>query len=457
MSHGIMVCDVPFYRDLTKVNVHAFLACKLVCIEKLEKLSTVLEIDQSYEFLISVTTLNNRDITNDVIKIKNSLLPKAPLIFLGHWDNPQAEIGHIKSPFDQIEMIKFIIKKLGWAPSDLVGRKLDSFIPIPISLIENTNTAMEDLFFYPQDQPDKLVAGASKGDNIADLKTQWKKIKIETFYIQATKRLTVVGIINAQAIKNTSDAIKSNDVNLQQKTVAQNMSVLSETLSDSDFFNKLPEDLKEQTGELAKETNELLEKTLNKMSPMINGLIQSFRSNEKGHVQQLSFLSMHITTQMIQNESWYTLAVAEKVRYIHFFNNLMLIPIVNKYPNIAKEKILTATHPDLTQKEKDMIRWHPKIIGSMVGDMPGLPLGLDQIIMQHHGNPHGDSTSTELFEDISLLAKVIFISESFCELLLSAEFPISESVKTGIISKLEEKIKRRSFAKLIENLKKLQI
>jgi hypothetical protein len=454
MSHGLMLCDIPFYSDLTKVNILAFLSSKMAVVDQIEKFETLLSIDQTYEFIIASSTLKNVEIAQKVHDIKNQYISKRiPLVIIGHTGSTWEDVGHVKGPYEQLEIVKYIIKKLGWTPTDLINKRVDPYIPIPISLFEISDTAIEDLYLASPKDDGTYVLAASKGNYIKELKRHWEGIKAPYLYISSQKRITAISELNNQAIKATQDAINSNDEVRQHKVVDTNMEVLAEQMEDHESFDKLPEEIKEKIGLLSKETNHLVDKVIMKSPIMINELVKLFRNNEKGYLQQLSFLSIFVTLEMIRNESWFSEQIAEKVRYIHFFNNLVLIPVIKKYPDLPKIQSMMKHKLSLAPKEKEVIKWHPKIMASLVIKIPGLPLGLDQIIMQHHGNPHGDVDSPDLFEDISLLAKYVFISEHFVEQILCAEAPINNSLRDNIIRDFENKIKRRSYLKLVEHLK----
>ena len=366
-------------------------------------------------------------------------------------------MGHIKSPFDQIEIIKYIVKTLGWTPNDLIHKRVDPYIPVPLTLFRLTDNAIEDLYLLSPKGEGNYVLVAKKGDYIREIRKHWERIKANNLYINSQKRITAVNELNSQAIKATQEAIKSNNVALQNQVADTNMEIIADQMEDLEFFEKLPEELKEKVGILSKETNLLIDKVIHKSPVMINELIKLFRSNDKGYIQQLSFLSTYFTLHMIKNESWFNDMIAEKVRYIHFFNNLVLIPLLKKYPELPKLQNLMKNKFALSNKEKEVIKWHPKIMASMIIKIPGLPLGLDQIIMQHHGNPHGDLDALDLFEDISLLAKYVFLSELFAEQILNSEMPIAEELKNNIIKDFELKIKRRSYVKIIEHLKTIPV
>ncbi|MDH4468842.1 MAG: hypothetical protein QE271_12355 [Bacteriovoracaceae bacterium] len=461
MSHGIMVCDVPLYRDLTKVNVIAYLASKLVCVEKIEKLDMLLQLDQTYEFVITLAALDKVDVTKQVIAIKDQYLPNVPLVIIGHSADLINKLGNVLSPFDQISIVKFIANQLGWTPTDLMNKRIDQYIPIPVALIQYSPTALEDIYIKPKGQSDEYVLAVKSGDSFEIMKKNWLEMNLENVYISSIKRVTVITEITRLAVKKTREAIGSDSESMQLKVVGDNREILSESFSDLAQFEKLPVEIKAEMGVLAQETTVLINKILSRTSkvvnPALNDLVNTFKSEEKSYIPQLSFLSMYISLQLIKDEIWFHETVGEKIRYLHFFNNLGILPIYKKYPEFPKDKNILKYYQNLNAKEKELYRWHPKIISSLMAKIPGIPLGLDQLILQHHGNTTGDFDLSLIHEDVSLLAKYCYISELFAEFLLDSSSSIDEILKFEAIKYIRNRVTLRSYLKIVDGLEKIKI
>lgn len=460
MAHGIMICDVPIIRDLTKVNVQAYLASKLVWVDSLAKFELLTSLDQTYEFVITVAVLEKTEITDKVIAIKNKNLPKVPLVIIGHYEKKSENIGVVPSGYDQAEIIKFIIKQLKWTPTEYAQRKIDDYIPIPLNLIKFSTHAIEDLFLpRPESELNEYVLAASKGEDLHDLIKTWIKLEVTSLYVSKEKRLSAASAITKIVIDETDVALKSNDENLQQVTLSKNTTYFAEIFEDPKQFDNISLEVKEQISELAQKTNLLINKVLvgltQKPNVTLNALITSFRSHEQSYIPQLSFLSTYVSLQMMKSESWFNEQIEEKVRYLHFFNNLIIVSFYKIYPQFPKDQNIFYHYPKFTDKEKELYRWHPKISANMVASLTGMPVGLDQLILQHHGNINGDLQNTILHDDLSILAKYCFIAEQFSEYVLDVELPMSKQNFSDIIEKIKKKITLRSYVKIISELEKI--
>ena len=91
-------------------------------------------------------------------------------------------------------------------------------------------------------------------------------------------------------------------------------------------------------------------------------------------------------------------------------------------------------------------------------DYPRLPMGADQIILQHHGMTNGQGFAVNFKDDISPLAKVMIIAEGFTEeLLRTLEGTTEEKLtKKEIIKALHVKFPRHTYKKIIETLSELK-
>lgn len=462
MSHGIMICDVPLFRDITKVNVQAYLASKLVWVDSLTKFELLTSLDQTYEFVISLAVLDKTDITDKVIALKQKYLPRVPLIIIGHHEPKGENVGVIVSPYDQAEIIKYIIKQLKWTPTEYAQRKIDDYIPIPMSLINFSTYAIEDLYLLrPETQLNEYVLAASKGEELHDLIKTWIKLEITCLYVSKEKRLAAAAEITKIVISATDEAIKSNDVNKQQNALSKNTTYFAEIFEDPTQLENISTEVRQEIIHLAQKTNVLIDKVLvnltQKPNVALNALITSFRSNEQSYIPQLSFLSTYVSLQMIKKESWHNEQIEEKVRYLHFFNNLILVSLYKKYPEYPKDKNIFYHYPKFTDKEKELYRWHPKLTANLVATLTGMPVGLDQLILQHHGNINGDLQNAILHDDLSLIAKYCFISELFSEYVLDVELPMSKENFQDIIDKIKNKITLRSYLKIINSLEGILI
>lgn len=461
MSQGIMICDIALYRDLTKVNINAFLASKLNWVDSIAKLELMLSLDQTYEFIISLAALGNKDIVAQVIKIKEKFLPKAPVVFIGHCPQNGENVGSVPSPYHQAAIIKFIMNANKWNPTDFMNKKVDNYIPIPISLVQFATHAAEDIYLKPVLAVEEYILAAKKGEALEEMPKVWLKEEIVNVYFSSQNRLAAITEITKCAALASDDALKSNDDKLQKNALNQNTGILREVFSDVEQYEKLSAVAKQEIGNLAKKTEALVGKIITRINasanPTLNNLLSGFKSNDQSFIPQLSYLSMFVTLQMIKSETWFNETVEEKIRYIHLFNNISLLPLYKKYPDFPNTQNIVKNLAQMTPKEQELYNWHPKVSSNLVASLPGIPLGLDQFIMQHHGTLSGQYLENVASDELSVIAKYCFVAELFAEMMLASHEEINELQKNAIIQKIKEKFPNKSYIKIIANLEKIQI
>ena len=108
MAHGILISDQEFINDLIGVNLKAFLGCKLAVINKLEKFKALIDLDPTYDLIICMSTLENRDIVKAISHLCAEQIPEAFVIFLGHHNEAISSRSHhtLKNHNDVMGLVK---------------------------------------------------------------------------------------------------------------------------------------------------------------------------------------------------------------------------------------------------------------------------------------------------------------------------------------------------------------
>ena len=145
---------------------------------------------------------------------------------------------------------------------------------------------------------------------------------------------------------------------------------------------------------------------------------------------------------MIKSESWYSNQVHEKVCVLLFFHDVVLLPLYHRYKDLPEDEELLLSSTLISEKEKQLVLFHPKLIAQMLESIPGIPLGLDQLIMQHHGTLNGTIGKDTYVDEVSMLAKVVVISEAFVTELLKTKLPLTNIHKQSIRCRFEYKSAR---------------
>lgn len=456
MSHAILIADHPFLAETLKVNLQSYLTCKLVIIHDLNLLKQLLSIDQTYDFILSLTSLAKKDITKDVSKIHQEYLKNAPLIFFGHVDQLPGKSHVINNPFEVLGIIRLIAKELKWSAQDLINRPSSEYIPVSLRLIAETPTAIDNLYWKNDALAEPYVLVASNQENIADKIMTWRGQKITELYIKAENRLRAMSVLNKSLIQSMSAAIEKPEIE-DVSMVQDAATVVSEYFSDPESVSQLPEQVRAELGKLAVKTSELVSELTRKIPASLNKMIELFSKSPTNYIPRHSFLTTYFAIEMIKTESWYSNQVHEKVCVLLFFHDVILLPLYHRHKDLPEDEEQLLVSPLLSDKEKQLVQFHPKLVAQMLENIPGIPLGLDQLIMQHHGSLNGSLGKDSYVDEVSMLAKVVVISEAFVCELLKSKLPLTINQKDHIIKKLQQKFTKRSYLKLINFLEEFQI
>jgi len=456
MSHAILISDHQFLSETLKVNLQSYLSCKLVVIQDLALLKQLVTIDQTYDFILCLTSVVKKDITKDVAKICEQNLKQSPLIFLGHMSGPIINTHNLINPFDVIALIRLIAKELKWSAQDLINRPSSEYIPVSLRLLAETSQAIDDLYWKNDSLSDPYVLVASHQEGITDKIMTWRAQNITELYIKGQNRLRAMGVLNKSLMSSISAAIDKPE--MEDIAIVQDASVVvSEFFNDVESVSKLPEEVRTELGQLAIKTSELVSELTFKIPLTLNKMVELFQKSPTNFIPKHSFLTTYFALEMIKSESWYSHQVNEKVCVLLFFHDVILLPLYHRHKDLPTEEEALLVSSLLSEKEKQLVQWHPKLIAQMLEHVPGIPLGLDQLIMQHHGTLNGSLAKDEIQDEVSMLAKVIVVAEAFVHELLRSQLPLSNQQKEIIISKLQKKFTKRSYAKLINFLKQFEI
>jgi hypothetical protein len=455
MSHALLVSDHQFLNETLKVNLQSYLSCKLVVIADLSQLKQLLSIDQTYDFILCLTSLAKKDITKDVSKIKDQFIKNAPLIFLGHLNTPLPATHNLVNPFDILSLIRLIAKELKWSAQDLINRPSAEYIPVSLRLLAETPDAIDDLYWKNESLAEPFVLVANHKESLSEKLMTWRAQNITELYIKAQNRLRAMGVLNKSLMGSLSAAIDKPEI-ADVAIVQDAATVVSEYFTDVESVSQLPEEVRIALGQLALKTSELVSQLTLKIPSTLNKMVELFQKSPSNFIPRHSFLTTYFAIEMIKTESWYSHQVNEKVCVLLFFHDVVLLPLYHKHKDLPLTEERLVNSSLLSDKEKQLVHWHPKLIAQMLEHVPGIPIGLDQLIMQHHGTLNGSIAKDEIHDEVSMLAKVIVVAEAFTTELLVSKFPLTKEHRDAIIFRLKQKFTKRSYAKLIPFLEKFE-
>jgi response regulator RpfG family c-di-GMP phosphodiesterase len=187
-----------------------------------------------------------------------------------------------------------------------------------------------------------------------------------------------------------------------------------------------------------------------KKAPGLKNLLKRLLKNKAGylfnHSQFLTYVSAHIMDHL----DWGNEAHKEKLQFISFFHDIALQN--SEQAKIHSEKELKSS--SLNEKEKDLVKRHAQVAATVISKYPNSPVGVEQIIKQHHGVANGLGFSEHYSQNISPMAIVFILAEDLVGSLIEPPKDFSYKVK---ISEMRETYPTQRFKKIIDTLETLTL
>lgn len=465
MAHGILISDHDFLNDLIEVNLRAFLSCKLAVIKKLEKFKVLIEIDPTYDLIICMTTLENKDIVKAISHACNEYLPKAYVIFIGHHNENLSSRSHhsFRNHHDVMGLVRLC--------SELLKMEIDAapkmteadFFPIPLSLIAKLKKANQDYWKDNHDQQEFIKLAVS-GEPIESKIKLWEQNKVTVIYVKKEDKHSAITLMTTDLQKelngyaNDPNPPSAEEVlNSQDSLLDKAGLVFSSIFKDGDSLAGLNFETKEALTSTAMATEKMISGLAKTLPQNLNKLILIFQNAKMSYVQRHTLLTSFLCLEMGRKESWFSTQVFATINLMVFFHDIVLTTIYIKYPHAPESEFDLLNIEGLSENEKNLIKWHPKVVSEMLGKLPGLPIGLDQLILQHHGTISGQIATTAPQEEIAPLSKLLYVAEKVAKVFLDSKIPLSEAERVQALSKIHTELVRKSYQKLLLPIYKLNL
>ena len=202
-----------------------------------------------------------------------------------------------------------------------------------------------------------------------------------------------------------------------------------------------------ETVELAQRNIIHMAKTAQKV-PSLKELLSRLAKNKTGYQFKHSQILMYVATHLMNQLDWVNDEQRKKLQFIAFFHDITLENSEQAmiYSNESLRKA------DFTDEEKESVKRHAQVAASLASQYPNAPVGVEQIIKQHHGMANGLGFSEHYSQNISPMAIVFILSEDFVDSILTGgeNFSVFAQIK-----KMREKYTTQRFKKIIDSLETL--
>lgn len=451
MSQALVISDNEIINDVYTLNLQVYTATNVTVKKNLDEAIKLLELSPNYDLIVALTKIGQDDVGKKLGEFLKKNKVEIPLILVGEGSTAlkQQDVVLIKGLFDLPQLIKAVAKFLEITAQDMMKLPVPAFYPIPLSMFKNQKKLICDVYFRINKQDEKeYIMVWEKASSVDDKFNSYLKEGVKNLYIPADFRLKFINSTTQGILANL------NDPNATAGEKVQAVEQAFELTADQLFNN---EEVSLEMAEISKSCVAAISSVI-KDAPKLKGLLASLLANKSSFIYLHSVMTTYVGTHIVRNVSWGGESHVDKVSFVLFFHDIYLVPIYNKYPHLKYEDELLR-ESELTDQEKNLVLKHARLAGEMVKDLPRAPLGADTIITQHHGMTNGEGFAMDFKDDISPLAKVVVIAESFVDELLKQRDSTGKQDYdlAAILAILNKRYRRSSYRKIVNTLENINI
>jgi HD-GYP domain-containing protein (c-di-GMP phosphodiesterase class II) len=205
----------------------------------------------------------------------------------------------------------------------------------------------------------------------------------------------------------------------------------------------------ETTIQLVESSIKGMEKAIGEKNTLLNYL-NNLKNNKTSFAFSHSYLSCLLLNRILKSFEWDSKIVREKITYLCYFHDISLPS--DQLSAISSTEELKNNH--LKPIDENLVLNHALISANTLDSFPQVPMGVSQLIKEHHGSKTGNGFPDKMFTTISPLAIMFIVVESFVkEFLFLAPAPKKEEVEQ-VLRNLSAKYTKGTYAQTIKILKK---
>jgi CheY-like chemotaxis protein len=452
MSQALIISDNEVLNDLYTVNLEVYTGTNVTVKRNCDEAIQLLEHNPNFDVIISLCMLEDIDsgsiIFQHLIENENS----TPLIVVGKKSDVPTEVPQVAGCYDIKTLIRTVAKVLEISAQDMADKTVPSYYPIPIKLFYNIQKVPCDTFLKVKKTmtESEYLEILAKGDSPSNSIKKYIDEGVHFLYVDSSRRLEIINLASQcilQELSSLSDPGVSDEKKVE--VIEQGIEIVADRLFTEQTVN-------EEVIEISKTCMKSIRDVVDN-NPKLKNILKLLATNRASYLYSHSIIATYVATHIVKTISWGGDSHIDKINFVFFFHDMFLSPIYNKYPELKyEEEALFSSNLD--ENEKEVILNHAKMAADALADYPRLPMGADQIILQHHGMTNGQGFAVNFKDDISPLAKVMIIAEGFTEELLRTLEDTTEEklTKKEIIKALHVKFPRHTYKKIIETLSELK-
>ena len=359
-----------------------------------------------------------------------------PFILIGKPDDSKKGLPYVENSLNIKALIKESAKALGITAQEMITKVVPDFFPIPINYFLVIKRPICPVYARNIDDETKYDLRIQKLQNFeTSFIEDMIREGIDFLYIDKMARLEFVQNVTSELIIT----LATDELSQGEKLTAneQGLELLSAKL--------MTIGITDETVKLAQKGMQDIIQT-SKSYLKITDLIQAMLKNQNSylylHIQLITYIAIHI----VKNIDWGSQEQQDKIAFIAFFHDIVLTSDEQAKIHSAYE----LKKSNLSEEDKKIVERHAMMAADIVAKYPRAPMGVDQIIRQHHGQTNGIGFSDSFGANISPLSAVFIIAEAFAKLIL--EKKNAKINREDALTELKINYSSGKFSKIIDLL-----
>ena len=439
--HKILLIDANSnLRDLLAVHLNMYVGVDVISRTSLAEALEVLKAVPEMDIIIARDQIALDNVAHELYRFLHGFPREIPMIVLGDQHNLKGAVKTIRSegPALTKDVVSACAKILGITAKMMSQKIAPQYYPVDIQYFYHLDQAPCDVYMRINkgDGDYQYVKRIHQKEGIDVATLENYKLKgVAEFFVESSFRLEFSKMIASKIMATFENSHASPTEKMDALSSAQ--SLVSDELKLIGMTEHVVQLANASIKEMTKIVNLIPDLRL-----LINALLQAQGSYRYRHSQVITYLTFHVVTKM----EWGSMEQADKLCFVAFFHDITLL-------TDGEAKI----HSDEELKQLNSIREvverinkHAYHASEFVKNYPGIPLGADAMIKQHHGTKNGVGFPQSPSPGISPLAIVFLVVEDFAKrLLVNPERPFD--VKAAI-SKMEKVFTMPKYKKVLDCL-----
>jgi HD-GYP domain-containing protein (c-di-GMP phosphodiesterase class II) len=423
-----------------------YLDLDLTEISDLSKLKSLINLLPELDFIIACSNDENTKELESVEQVLIDSNCEKHLIIIGNYSRKR-NLSIVFNGVLDFEKIKNFINEIIFQNKvNAEKNNLNTFVPIKFSLIEEFKTTAFPVDFYlriKQNAEDfQFVKKLLKNELFSQEDIEkFKKFRLEFLYVTKEQYSDFLKFAVNLAF---SSNVNNEKVNLKDLDYSYHLAAKSLFLMG----------ITEENINLVKQNIEIMDKAISKEGALAE-YFKLINSNQMSYNYAHSYLISIFMSKVAQAFTWDSKSIREKIIYIAYFHDISL-PNEHLAKIHSQDDILSINKSKaegLSDREIEKINYHAINSSLILDQFPEVPIGVSQIVKEHHGEKNGIGFNENMNITLQPLSILFVVVEDFVSKFLDMKNPSIDDIKS-MLQKLKTKYNQGNYKKSVEAIEK---